>query len=103
MNFSIDYDKLGDMGKYLIDKSKEIDDLYSELVDICISIDDNWKSEDSSVYLWKMVAFLKEIIKDNDQIVGTGELLNKLSQRYNDADNKWDKDLLREEQEKNEQ
>jgi hypothetical protein len=102
MNFSVDYEKLGEVGKYLIQKGEEIDNLYSELYNICKSIDENWKSEDSSVYVWKIVNYLNQIIKENEQIINTGNLLNKLSDIYNEEDNNWDKELLREEQKENE-
>ena len=39
MNFSIDYDKVGDIGKYYIDKGGEIDNIYSDLIDLCLAID----------------------------------------------------------------
>ena len=102
MNFSIDYDKVGDIGKYYIDKGGEIDNIYSDLIDLCLAIDENWKSEDSSVYIGKMIDFLKDIIDDLNEVFETGKLLNNLSVTYSDKDNKWEKDLLREEQEKNE-
>jgi hypothetical protein len=102
MNFSVDYEKLGEVGKYLIQKYEEIDNLYSELYNICKSIDENWVSEDSSVYVWKMINYLNQAIKENEQIANTGDLLNKISDIYGEEDNKWDKELLREEQNNNE-
>lgn len=100
MNLSIDYDKLGDLGSFLATKAEEIDKIYSELIDILVAIDENWKSEDSSVYMYKIVNYVKEIIKDNEQIVGTSELLTNLSNKYSEHDVKWEKDILREDNDK---
>jgi hypothetical protein len=102
MNFSIDYEKIGELGNYLLSKSQEIDKLYDELINICKSIDENWESKDSSVYVYKIETFINELAKENEQIVGTGNLLNKIAGVYNDQDNKWNKKLLSEENEINE-
>ena len=102
MNFSIDYDKLGELGGFLANKSHEIDNIYSDIVDVLVAIDDNWKSEDSSVYVYKIVSFVKEIISDNEQITGASKLLTSLSNKYGESDVKWEKDILREDNDRNE-
>ena len=62
MNYSVDYEKIGEIGSYLSIKGEELDRVYGELLDICTSIDDNWKSEDSSVYMYKIVSFIKKLV-----------------------------------------
>ena len=102
MNFSIDYDKLGEIGSYLSIKGEELDRIYGELLDICASIENNWKSEDSSVYMYKMISFIKKLVDENEQIVGTSELLTRLSNKYNEKDVEWEKNIIREDRNKNE-
>ncbi len=95
MNFKIDYDKVFEIGQFVKEKSLEINNIYFEMIDLCKEINNSWQSEDSSVYLEHMILYLKDKIKDNEILDKAGATLCKLSSLYSEQDNKWMKDLLR--------
>jgi hypothetical protein len=94
MKFCVDYDKLSDIGKFTLEKSETFDGIYNDLIKICNELDTSWRSEDSSVYLGRMSNYISNKIKENEDIVTSGLVLNKISSRYSDQDNKWEKDLI---------
>ncbi len=94
MVFKVDYDKVSEVGHSFLDNSEKLYSLYGDLIEICKEIDENWKSEDSTIYLSHMVSYLKEKIIENERLVETGKALNKVSSRYSEQDDKWVKDLL---------
>ncbi len=95
MNFRIDYDKVYEIGQFVKEKSEEINTIYLEIIDLCKQINDNWQSEDSSVYLEHMIQYVKAKMKDNEILDKSGTTLCKVSTFYNEQDNKWMKDLLK--------
>ena len=95
MKFGIDYDKVFEIGQFVKEKSEEINTIYYEIIDLCKKINDNWQSEDSSVYLEHMIAYTKNKIKDNEVLAKTGTTLCKVSSIYNEQDNKWAKNLVK--------
>ncbi len=94
MKFCVDYDKLGELGKYTLDKSETIDGLYNDMIQLCNEIDTSWRSEDSTVYLGNISNYISNKIKENEDITATGLVLNKISSKYSDQDSKWEKDLI---------
>lgn len=94
MKFCVDYDKLSDIGKYTLEKSETIDGIYSDLIKICNEIDISWRSEDSSVYLGNISNYISKKIEENEDMVATGLVLNRISSKYSDQDNKWEKELI---------
>ena len=95
MNFRIDYDKVFEIGQFVKEKSEEINTIYLEMIDLCKQINDNWQSEDSSVYLEHMIQYIKEKMNDNEILDKAGTTLCKVSSLYSEQDNKWMKDLLK--------
>lgn len=98
MKFSVDYEKLNDLGIFIENKSQEIDGIYSEILGLCGEIDENWKSEDSSIYLGKMRDTVTRIREENEILLISGQVLKKLSMIYNEQDNKWVRDIMKKEQ-----
>lgn len=99
MKFSVDYEKLNDLGVFIVNKSEEIDDIYSEILELCAQIDENWKSEDSSIYVGNMRDFVTATRQENENLLVSGEVLKKLSSLYSEQDNKWVRDIMKKEQE----
>ncbi len=99
MKFSVDYEKLKDLGVFIVNKSEEIDDIYSEILELCSQIDENWKSEDSSIYVGNMRDFVTVTRQENENLLVSGEVLKKLSSLYSEQDNKWVRDIMKKEQE----
>lgn len=99
MKFSVDYEKLNDLGVFIVNKSEEIDDIYSEILELCAQIDENWKSEDSSIYVGNMRDFVTVTRQENENLLVSGEVLKKLSSLYSEQDNKWVRDIMKKEQE----
>lgn len=95
MFFKVDYDKVSEVGHSLITKAEELDSLYLKVIDLCNLINDNWQSEDSTIYLSQFAKFIKEKLRENQRIGETGNVLKKVSSRYSDQDNKWAKDLIK--------
>ena len=94
MKFCVDYDKLGTLGKFTLEKSESIDEIYNDLNNICNEMDTYWRSEDSSVYLGNITNYISNKIKENVDIASTGLVLKKISSKYSDQDSKWEKDLI---------
>ena len=95
MFFKVDYDKMSETSSFLMNKTDELTNLYLEIVDICKSIDENWQSEDSTVYISQLVSFIKDTLKENEKLYNAGIVLKKVSSRYSDQDNKWASDLVK--------
>ena len=98
MVFKVDYDKVSEVGQSFQEKSEKLNSLYYDLIDICKEIDENWKSEDSTIYLSHMATFILSKIDENETLFDTGRVLSKVSSRYSDQDDKWIKDLLNNEE-----
>jgi len=95
MVFKVDYDKVSEVGRSFLTKCDELNSLYLDLIEICKEINEKWISEDSSVYLGHMTVYILEKMKENEGLFEIGKVLNKVSSRYSDQDNKWAKDLLK--------
>lgn len=98
MKFSVDYEKLNDLGIFIENKSQEMDEIYAEILELCAQIDENWNSEDSSVYLGNMRDCVTRIREENEILLISGQVLKKLSMIYNEQDNKWVRDIMKKEQ-----
>lgn len=94
MFFKVDYDKVSETSSILKQKSEELNTLYFEIVDLCKSIDENWQSEDSTVYLAQLLSFLRERIQENEKLNNAGSVLKNVSSRYAEQDAKWEKELI---------
>ncbi len=99
MKFSVDYEKLKDLGVFTVNKSEEIDEIYAEILELCGQIDENWKSEDSSIYVGNMRDYVTLTGQENESLLVSGEVLKKLSSLYSEQDNKWVRDIMKKEQE----
>lgn len=97
MYFCVDYDNLSKTARSLKSKTYELDSLYTDILKMCNEVNENWVSEDSTVYLGRMESFLNDTLDRNEVIHKCANSLNKISYMYNVQDNKWANDLLKSE------
>ena len=96
MFFKVDYDKVEETSNVLLKETEELNNLYFDIVNICKSIDDNWQSEDASVYVAQFIKFIRNQMLENYKLNDAGKVLKRTSYRYSEQDNKWMQDLLKE-------
>ncbi len=94
MYFKIDYDKVSNIGLFLKNKSDELDTLYNDVLDICEKIEENYKSEDSSVYLYRFINYVLLFTEENEYLRKGGYVLAKVSSLYSNQEIKWAKDVM---------
>ena len=95
MYFKVDYEKVSEVGHSLATKAEELDSLYFKVIDLCNLINDNWQSEDSTIYLSHFVRFVKDRLNEDSKILEAGNALNRISSRYSEQENKWVDDLIK--------
>lgn len=95
MYFKVDYDKLSDISRASLNKSNELNELYSDVMKIFDDINDNWISEDSSVYIGQMKKYMKNRVLENDALFKGAFTLNKIAILYGAQDDKWEEELKR--------
>lgn len=94
MVFTIDYEKVSEVGNVGAKKTLDINNLYSDIIDICSEINDNWQSKDSSIYMYHFASFLEKKMKENDDLNTTFKALMDISSVYSEQDNKWLRELI---------
>ena len=87
--FNVDHEKLFEISSFLNEKSEELDTLYNELLDICDKIEENYKSEDSSIYLSRFRKNINTFINENEVLKDGGQVLKKVSSLYGNQEEKW--------------
>ena len=95
MYFKADYDKLSEIARASLNKSNELNELYSDIMKIFEDINNNWISEDSSVYIGQMKKYMKKRVLENDVLFEGAFALNKVAVLYGAQDDKWEQDLKR--------
>lgn len=94
MYFKIDYDKVSDTGLFLKNKSEELESLYNDVLDICEKIEENYKSEDSAVYLYQFINYIVKFNYENEYLKKGAYVLAKVSSLYSNQEIKWAKSVL---------
>ena len=94
MYFKIDYDKVSDVGFYLKNKSDELDGLYSDILGICDEIENNYKSEDSTVYLSRFRYNVEKLMKENQDLKKGSDVLRKIYSLYSNQEADWAQSIL---------
>lgn len=94
MFFKANYSKMQETSNLLISKTQEINKLYLELIDLCKLVDENWQSEDSSIYILQFMNFIKEKMQENEQMLEVGKVLGSVSSLYMEQDTKWATDII---------
>ena len=89
MVFKIDYDKVSDVGLFFKNKSDELDSLYRDILGLCDSIEENYQSEDSTVYLNRFRNYLKIFLNENKLLRKGGYVLDKTSALYSNQEIDW--------------
>lgn len=82
MVFKIDYEKVSNVSSYLVEKTEKLQSLYFDIIKICKEIDDNWSSDDSSVYIYKFISFIENKMKENENLNMAGHTLKEISSIY---------------------
>ena len=95
MYFKVDYEKLSDISRASLNKSNELNELYTDIMKIFEDINDNWISEDSSVYIGQMKKFMKDRVTENDALFKGAFALNKIAVLYGAQEDKWEEELKR--------
>ena len=95
MYFCVDYENLSKTGHSFQSKTFELDTLYSDILKICKEIDENWKTEDSTVYLGRMQKFVSDTLDRNEVLHSCGNTLSKIAFLYNVQDNKWANEIMK--------
>lgn len=95
MYFKADYDKLSDISRASLNQSNELNDIFADMVKICKEIEENYISEDSSIYMSRMKSYLSDAIKENESLMTGAFSLNKISILYGAQDDKWEEQLMR--------
>lgn len=94
MFFKVDYDKVSEVGNSLVVETERLNSLYSDLVEICNSINENWHSEDSHIYIRRLINYLNVKSKENENLNVAGHALKDISYIYSEQDNKWLNELV---------
>ena len=95
MFFKVDYEKVSDIGNSLAVQTEKINTLYHDIVNICKSIDENWRSKDSSIYVYRFVNYIDSKMRENENLNVAGNALKDISSVYSEQDNKWLNELVR--------
>lgn len=82
MVFKVDYEKVSNVSSYLVEKTEKLQSLYFDIIKICKEIDDNWSSDDSSVYIYKFISFIENKMKENENLNMAGHTLKEISSIY---------------------
>ena len=93
MYFKVDYDRLSDIARASLNKSNELNGLYNDILKILDDVNDNWRSEDSSIYIAQMKSYLRERARENEALFKGAFKLNKIAVLYGAQDDKWEQDL----------
>ena len=94
MYFKIDYNKVSDLGAFLKNKSEELDTLYDDILKLCDEIETNYVSLDSSIYLSKFRGYVNTFIDENVDLKKGGLVLERISNRYNNQEERWAKRVM---------
>ncbi|MBO5376414.1 MAG: hypothetical protein J6A52_06125 [Bacilli bacterium] len=94
MYFKVDYDKVSEVGNSLVLETEKLNSLYMDIVEICQSINENWHSEDSSIYIYRLIDFLNRKVNENENLNVAGRVLKDISFMYSEQDNRWLKELV---------
>ncbi len=94
MYFKIDCNKVSDMGLFLKNKSDQLDSLYNDILNICNEIEENYVSEDSTVYMAKFRKYIKIFLMENDNLRSGAYVLGKTASLYSNQEIEWYKKVL---------
>ena len=94
MFFKVDYDKVSEVGNSLVVETEKLNSLYSDIAEICKSINENWYSKDSSIYIYRLLKFINDKAIENENFNVAGRALKDISSVYSEQDNKWLNELV---------
>ncbi len=89
MYFKINYEEVSKVGDYIIERSNELEKLYSDINKLCDEISEAYITEDSPITINKFKEYLTKFSYDNSLLKEGGLSLKASSSSYNDQDDKW--------------
>ena len=93
IEFLIDSEKTDAFSNFLKNKSRELDCLYKDVLQLCDRIEDNYKSEDSSIFLGRFRKNINTFVKENEDLYEGGNVIDKTNALYNQQEDKWAKEV----------
>ena len=97
MYFKINCDKVSEVGNSLKYKSEELDTLYNDVLKLCDEIEENYKSEDSTIYLNKFRGYIYYFLSENQNVYLGGKYLSGTSSSHSEQEEKWANSIIEEE------
>lgn len=94
MYFKVDSNRVSDVSQFLLQKSDELDGLYNDLLNICNQVEENYQSEDSTIYILKFRNYIKSFVRENEDLRYGGHVLNKTVSLYNNQEDGWAKSII---------
>lgn len=94
MYFKVDNQKVSELSQFLIQKSDELDGIYNDFLDICDKVEENYQSEDSTVYLQKYRNYVNSFKIENEDLRYGGQVLNKTVSLYTEQEDNWAKSIM---------
>ena len=100
IDFEIDNEKVLDLASFFICLSEEINNLYSDLLQLCDRVEENYISEDSSIFLDKFRNCINRFAYENEALYDGGKTLDKTNALYSQKEDKWVKEVTKLEEDK---
>ena len=97
MYFKINCEKVSEVGNSLKSKSEELDTLYNDVLKLCDQIEENYRSEDSTIYLNRFRGYVYYFLNENQKVYLGGKYLSKTSSSYSEQEEKWAKSIIQDE------
>lgn len=90
MYFKADYDKLSEISRSALTECNNLNDAIADMIQICRDIEENWISEDSSIYIGRMKTYLYDAALEQDSLLQGAFTLNKIAVKYGAQDDKFE-------------
>ena len=91
VDFKFETEKNVEFSKFLKSKNEELNSIYNSLFDLCNKIEENYKSQDSSVFLDGFRTEIESMVSENEDLNESGAVLDKTRALYTGQEEKWEK------------
>ena len=89
MDFSVNYEKLQEIGEYIATKAEEIDTTLGEMKNITKEIKEAWNGVDSNIFINKMEKRIENTKLNNEKIKKMSAIIGTINNNYKDKDLEW--------------
>jgi len=93
MYFKVKYDVLNDTGRYLVNKSEEIDKLVNEIKTLSVALKNHWNGKDYESFINSYNKNLKKVTATTIELNALGNALCKVSGIYQGLDYEFENKL----------